>query len=143
MGSEPRYDLSDEGLLELVARSDDRALAELYDRYSRAAYGLAVRVLRDRALSQDAVQEGFLAVWRNAGRFTAERSKPSTWILTLVLRRAVDLVRREERRRGDPLESAPQAGGGETGEEAVLRERRRTVQAALLQLPQHERQALE
>src|SRR4051812_20265985 len=143
MGSEPRYDLSDEGLLELVARSDDRALAELYDRYSRSAYGLALRVLRDRALAQDAVQEGFLAVWRNAARFEAERAKPSTWILTLVHRRAVDLVRREQRRRGEPLESAPMAAGGETSDEAELRERRRRVQAALGQLPELERQSLE
>jgi len=144
MGSESRYDASDEELLELVARSDDRALAELYDRYARSAHGLALRVLRDPALAQDAVQEGFLAVWRHAGSFRAERAKPSTWILTLVHRRAVDLVRREERRRGDPLEAAPeQASGAATAEEALLRERRRTVQAALAQLPAAERQALE
>ena len=84
--------------------SDDAALAELYDRFCRLSYGLALRILRDEALAQDAVQEAFLAVWRTADRFLAERAKASTWILTLVHRRAVDLVRREERRRGDPLE---------------------------------------
>jgi RNA polymerase sigma-70 factor, ECF subfamily len=143
MGSEVGDDRSDEELLGLVARSDDSALAELYDRYSRSAYGLALRVLRDGALAQDAVQEGFLAVWRNAGKFEAERAKPSTWILTLVHRRAVDLVRREQRRRGEPLESAAMAAGAETSEEAALRERRRRVQAALGQLPELERQSLE
>ena len=79
---------------------DDVALAELYDRYGRVAYGLAFRVLRDASLAEDAVQEAFLAVWRTAARFVPERAKASTWILTLVHRRAVDLVRREERRRG-------------------------------------------
>jgi RNA polymerase sigma-70 factor (ECF subfamily) len=143
MGSEVGDDRSDEELLGLVARSDDLALAELYDRYSRSAYGLALRVVRDRALAQDAVQEGFLAVWRNAGKFEAERAKPSTWILTLVHRRAVDLVRREQRRRGEPLESAPMATGEETSEQAALRERRRSVQTALGQLPELERQSLE
>ena len=143
MGSEEGHDRSDEELLRLVARSDDTALAELYDRYSRSAYGLALRVLRDGALAQDAVQEGFLAVWRNAARFEAERAKPSTWILTLVHRRAVDLVRREQPRRGEPLESAPMAAGEETSEEAELRERRRRVQAALQELPELERQSLE
>ena len=49
--------LSDEALLSLVASSDDQALAELYDRFGRVAYGLALRVLRDEALAQDAVQE--------------------------------------------------------------------------------------
>ena len=91
--------LSDEALVALVARGDDTALAELYDRVGRVAYGLAYRVLRDDRLAEDAVQEAFLAVWRTAARFTAERAKASTWILTLVHRRAVDLVRREQRRR--------------------------------------------
>ena len=67
--------LSDEALVALVARSDHVALAELYDRYGRVAYNLAFRVLRDPALAEDAVQEGFLAVWRSAGRFVPERSK--------------------------------------------------------------------
>src|ERR687886_50766 len=90
--------LGDEALLSLVARSDEAALAELYDRFGRIAYGLALRILRDDALAQDAVQEAFLAIWRSADRFLAERAKASTWILTLVHRRAVDVVRREERR---------------------------------------------
>ena len=89
-----------------LARSDEVALAELYDRYGRVAYGLALRVLRDEALAEDAVQEAFLAIWRGAARFIPERGKASTWILTLVHRRAVDLVRREQRRRTEPLTEA-------------------------------------
>src|SRR5207244_12085353 len=72
----------DEALLALLARGDEAALAELYDRYSRVAYGLALRIVRDPSLAEDAVQEAFLTVWRTAGKFTAERAKPSTWILT-------------------------------------------------------------
>src|SRR5919201_4245752 len=120
--------LSDEAVVALVARSDESALAELYDRYGRVAYGLALRILRDQALAEDAVQEGFLAVWRSADRFLAERAKPSTWILTFVHRRAVDLVRREERRRGDPLDAAPDPAGVATDEEVALRARRQLVQ---------------
>src|SRR5918912_883822 len=101
--------LSDEALVALAARSDDTALAELYDRFGRAAYGLAFRVLRDGALAEDAVQEAFLDVWRQADRFVPERARAASWIFTFVHRRAVDVVRREERRRGDPLESAPPA----------------------------------
>src|SRR6187455_2466173 len=91
--------LSDEALVALVARSDESALAELYDRIGGTAYGLAYRMLRDEALAEDAVQEAFLGLWRGAGSFIPERAKASTWILTLVHRRAVDLVRREQRRR--------------------------------------------
>jgi RNA polymerase sigma factor (sigma-70 family) len=134
---------SDEALLALVSRSDEQALAELYDRYGRAAYGLALRILRDSALAEDAVQEGFMAVWRSSGSFLAERAKASTWILTLVHRRAVDLVRREERRRGEPLESVEPAAGEATDEEADLRARRLVVQAALRKLPDEQREALE
>jgi RNA polymerase sigma factor (sigma-70 family) len=134
---------SDEALLALVSRSDEQALAELYDRYGRAAYGLALRILRDTALAEDAVQEAFMTVWRSAGSFLAERAKASTWILTLVHRRAVDLVRREERRRGEPLEDADQGSGEATDEQADLRARRRVVQAALRQLPDDQREALE
>ena len=135
--------LSDEALVALVARSDDHALAELYDRFGRVAYGLALRVLRDDGLAQDAVQEAFLTVWRSAASFVPERAKPGTWILTLVHRRAVDLVRREQRRRADPIESAPHATGASTDEEASLRSQRRIVQAALSRLPAEQREALE
>ena len=90
--------LSDEALVALVARGDEPALAELYDRVGRVAYGLAFRVLRDDRLAEDAVQEAFSPL-ADGGAFRAERAKASTWILTLVHRRAVDLVRREERRR--------------------------------------------
>jgi RNA polymerase sigma factor (sigma-70 family) len=136
--------LSDESLLSLVASSDDQALAELYDRFGRVAYGLALRILRDEALAQDAVQEAFLAIWRSADRFLAERAKASTWILTLVHRRSVDLVRREDRRRGEPLESAVEPAAPETVEdEATLGFERRVVQEALSRLQPEQREALE
>jgi RNA polymerase sigma-70 factor (ECF subfamily) len=134
---------SDEALLARVRDRDEDALAELYDRHGRVAYGLALRVLRDPALAEDAVQEGFLAVWRTADRFQPERAKPSTWILTLVHRRAVDLVRREERRRADPLEVAPDPGERSADEEVGVRTKRRIVQDALRQLPDDQRQALQ
>src|SRR5581483_11100276 len=67
--------LSDEALLALCSRADENAIGELYDRYGRVAYGLALRIVRDRALAEDAVQEAFLAVWRSAGAFLAEQGK--------------------------------------------------------------------
>ena len=135
--------MSDESLLSLVASSDEDALAALYDRFGRIAYGLALRILRDPALAQDAVQEAFLGVWRNADRFLAERAKASTWILTLVHRRAVDLVRREERRRADPLDDVAPPTGEATDEEAWLRAQRQVVQEALRKLPDDQREAIE
>jgi RNA polymerase sigma-70 factor (ECF subfamily) len=136
--------LSDEAVVALVARSDEVALAELYDRYGRPAYGLALRVLRDEALAEDAVQEAFLTIWRGAGKYLPERAKASTWIMTLVHRRAVDLVRREERRRAEPLpEVEADTGGPSAADTAWLRLERERVQAALRQLPDQQREAIE
>ena len=136
--------LSDEALVALAARSEHSALGELYDRFGRAAYGLAYRILRDESLAEDAVQEAFLAVWRTAGRFVPERGKASTWVMTLVHRRAVDIVRREERRRADTLERAPEQETGRTvDEEAWLRLQRDRVQQALSRLPDQQREAIE
>lgn len=134
---------SDEEVLAAIADGDDQGLAELYDRYGRLAYGLAYRVLRDQALAEDAVQDAFLAIWRSADGYRRERAKPSTWILTLVHRRAVDLVRREDLRRAERLDETPEAAGASVPEEADLREKRTAVQAALRELPQDQREALE
>ena len=135
--------LSDEALVALAARSEQSALAELYDRYGRTAYGLALRVLRDQALAEDAVQDAFLTIWRTASRFVPERGKASTWILTLVHRRAVDIVRREQRRRADSLERAAEPAVEGVEEDAWLRLQRERVQAALRRLPDAQREALE
>jgi len=135
--------LSDEALVALVARADEGAFAELYDRFGHVAYGLALKVVRDPALAEDAVQDAFLAVWRSSGRFVAERAKASTWILTLVHRRAVDVVRREQPRRTEPLETAPQPSANMTEDEAWLRLQRTRVQDALRRLPDQQREAIE
>jgi RNA polymerase sigma factor (sigma-70 family) len=135
--------LSDEALVALVARSDEGALGELYDRYSRVAFGLARRILRDPALAEDAVQDAVLAVWRTAGRFVPERAQARTWLLTIVHRRAVDLVRREERRRAEPLAAAPAETSAETSEGAWLSLERERVRDALAKLPDQQREALE
>lgn len=142
-GRTPAAEPSDEAVLEAVGRGDHDALGVLYDRFGRLAYGLAFRILRDRALAEDAVQEAFLAVWRSADAYRRERAKPSTWILTVVHRRAVDLVRREQRRRGEPIESAPEPSAAPADEDAALRDRRTAVQAALRALPGDQREALE
>ena len=121
----------------------DAWLADLYDRYGRTAYGLALRILRDPALAEDAVQEAFLTAWRTAAGYRPERSSPRAWILTLTHRRAVDLVRREEYRRTKPEADAPEASGETTEEAAIVRWERRRVAQALDRLRPDERELLE
>ncbi len=135
--------LSDEALVALVNRGNERALAELYDRFGRTAYSVALRILRDQALAEDAVQEAFLTVWRTASRYMPERAKASTWILTMVHHRAVDLVRREERRHTEPMDDVPEALGASTEEIAWLGLQREQVREALARLPDPQREAIE
>jgi RNA polymerase sigma factor (sigma-70 family) len=137
----------DDDLLIACAEGDERALGSLYDRFGTVAYRLALRVVRDAALAEDVVQEAFLTVWRQADRFDRTHGRASTWILTLVHRRAVDLVRRQARFNAlpDQLEAmAPLPASAESTEDDVaLREERRNVQAALATLSRAEREVLE
>jgi RNA polymerase sigma-70 factor (ECF subfamily) len=133
-----------EALLAACAAGDERALGSLYDRYAGAAYGLALRVLRDAALAEDAVQEAFLGVWRHAARFDPARGTASTWILTLVHRRAVDLVRRQAHADALPtkLEAATVWAAASDDADVEQRETQRAVRAALTALPSADREIL-
>jgi RNA polymerase sigma factor (sigma-70 family) len=136
----------DDDLLAACAEGDEQALGSLYDRFGKIAYRLALRVVRDASLAEDAVQEAFLAVWRQATSFDPSRAKASTWILMLVHRRAVDLVRSQTRFNAlpDQLEGlAPEAVvAGSADDDVALREARAEVQAALATLSSAEREAL-
>ena len=87
---------SDEELLAEVARGDQQAFAELYDRLAGVVYGIVRRVLRDPSQSEEVTQEVLVEVWRTATRFDAERGRARTWILTMAHRRAIDRVRSEQ-----------------------------------------------
>ena len=134
---------TDEELVEAVALADEDALGELYDRFGKVAYGLAYKILQDAALAEDAVQEAFLQIWRVAGTYRPERAKASTWLLTFVHRRAVDLVRREQKRRTLPVVGEPQGADPGADEKAVERSRREIVQDALRRLPAEQREPIE
>jgi RNA polymerase sigma factor (sigma-70 family) len=134
---------TDEELVEAVALADEDALGELYDRFAKVAYGLAYKILQDAALAEDAVQEAFLQIWRGAGTYRPERAKASTWLLTFVHRRAVDLVRREQKRRTLPVVGEPQVADPGADEKAVERSRREIVQDALRRLPAEQREPIE
>ena len=83
-------------LLKRAARGDEAAFAEWYDATSARAFGLAVRVLRDRAQAEEVTQESYLDCWRHASRFDPERGSALSWLLTIVHRKAVDRVRSAE-----------------------------------------------
>lgn len=87
-------ELADDVLLQLINLGNESALGALYDRYGRMAYSLAYRILGDVQAAEDAVQEGFINVWRRAGSFSATRGSARTWILAVVHHRSIDIGRR-------------------------------------------------
>ena len=138
--------LRDDQLVELVAQRDAGALEALYERYGRAAYSLARRILTEKTLAQDVVQEVFLSLWRDARRFDAGRGTVATYLLSMTHHRAVDVVRREENLRrwrtsdeGLELEADPKV---RVEDEVLTSERRAEVRAALGELPAAQREAL-
>lgn len=87
-------DDADQAVLALVTAGQLDALQELYDRYRTMAYSIAFRITSDASLAEDVVQDAFMGVWRNAGRYATGRGSVKTWLLAIVHHRAVDAVRR-------------------------------------------------
>ena len=146
MRGTPYGGLRDGQLVELVAQQDAGALEALYDRYGRAAYSLARRILTEETVAQDVVQEVFLSLWRDARRFDAGRGTVATYLLSMTHHRAVDVVRREENLRrwrtsDERLELAPDPKA-RVEDEVEASERRAEVRAAIKDLPDPQRQAL-
>ncbi len=109
-------------LLGRVATGDHgRPLVELYRLYSARLYGLGLRLLGDRGMAEELVQETFLRLWRSAARFDPERGSVRTFVFTIARRVAVDLLRRPASRplaTADPDEAIPD---GEAYDALLLR----------------------
>ena len=77
-------------LLGDIARGDRAAAGELYRLIGGRLYGIAQRILRDPGLAEDAVQEAFVKIWKNAHRFDAAKGQASSWMGVIVRRVALD-----------------------------------------------------
>jgi RNA polymerase sigma-70 factor, ECF subfamily len=137
---------TDDELLGEVARGDQQAFAELYDRLAGVVHGVVRRVLRDPAQSEEVTQEVFVEVWRTATRFDAGRGRARTWVLTMAHRRAVDRVRSEQasRDRRDRVGRRETVRGyDEVVEQVETRFEHAEVRAALGTLTALQREAVE
>ena len=136
--------LDDATLVRRVQERDERAIEELVRRYDRPLFSFAYRVLRDDRLAQDVVQDVFLTLWRDAGRYDPARGAVSSWLLTMTRFKAIDVVRREAgvRRRTVEVDLSLEPSGLDVHEEAWLRARSDRVRAALSELNEAQRQAV-
>jgi len=132
-------------LLERVAGGDETAFARLYDHLSPRVFGLILRVLVNRAQSEEVLQEVFLEVWQSASRFAPNRGQGRSWVLTIAHRKAVDRVRSSQAsadrdvRAGFRDLEVPFDGVAEQVELSIEGSR---VAAALSALPDAQREAL-
>jgi len=86
----------DDALMREVAGGSAEALGLLHRRFAPLILRIAVHTL-DRAAAEDLVQDVFVAVWRNAGRFDPERGTARSWILQIAHFRLLNELRRRSR----------------------------------------------
>ena len=139
--------LRDEELLVLVIRRRERALGQLYDRYGRLVYTIALRITGDRQTAEEVVQDVFQNVWQAAGSYQAGVGQFSAWLLGITRHRAIDATR-SKRERARTREQALDVGIPLSDESDIERDVARsllrdTVRAALQELPTNQRQAVE
>lgn len=99
MRPEQISEASDAALVVLVGRFEDQALAELYRRHAGAVFGLARRLLNDRVMAEEIVQEVFLRLWNQPDRFDPARGSLRSFLLAQCHGRSIDMVRAETSRR--------------------------------------------
>jgi len=87
--------------MQQVSAGQIGGLETLYDRYHAVAYALALRITAETGMAEDIVQDSFLGLWRNAGRYAEEKGSVKGWLLAIVRHRAIDAMRR--RRNGVAL----------------------------------------
>jgi RNA polymerase sigma-70 factor, ECF subfamily len=132
-------------LLRKASRGDETAFAAWYDATATRAFGLAVRVLRDRAQAEEVTQESYLDCWRTCARFDPTRGSPMAWLLTIVHRKAVDRVRSVEasgRRETTYSQHTQGIEHDATAEQATASIEAARVRAALDDLTEKQRQAV-
>ena len=134
-------------LIQRIAQGDQQALATLYDETSRFVFALALRILRDYALAEEATMDVYMQVWRQAQSFSPDRGNPSAWLLKMARSRAIDLLRRGARKKRleESLEAAVSlAASTQDPEQAsLLGEEQRRTRKALARLNPEQREAIE
>jgi RNA polymerase sigma-70 factor (ECF subfamily) len=132
--------------MKAYAAGDRSAGERLYDRYASRVYGLGLVMLGDEAAAEDLVQDTFVKMWRNAGRYDAARGALDTWVLLMARNLAIDAIRRrviearmlETTRRRDEAADEPGPESAAETQDLVDRARR-----AMADLSDGERAALE
>lgn len=125
--------------MQRVQAGDTGAFGSLFDRHSARALAVAGAVCHDRGRTEDAVQEGFLTIWRSRGSYKPGRGSFRAWAMTIVRHRALDSARAEASGTR-PTEvtaerSAPTAAPGSVQDDAIERSQAAALRESLRDLP--------
>jgi RNA polymerase sigma-70 factor (ECF subfamily) len=142
---------SDEVLLAQVARGSSDALELLYDRYASTILGVSLKILGDRALAEDILQEAFWRVWKSAATYEPGKGKVTSWLFRIAHNLAIDLVRRQNVRpqamsgpeNDSPVPDETPDPDADVAEQAQALLKHRQVRRALASLPEAQRQVIE
>jgi RNA polymerase sigma-70 factor (ECF subfamily) len=132
----------DSDLVEALARGDEGAIRSVIDEFTPLVRNTARRVVRDHTLAEDVVQDTFVALWSEPGRYDSTRGSLAAFLTTVAHRRAIDVVRSEvarSNREQRPPEPPPPI---DIEEEVWTLELSRTVRQQLEKLPEGEREAI-
>ncbi len=144
MNHQVEQEKADAELIRAVARGDQQAFADLYDRYSSILFGLLLRILNGRAEAEDVLQEVFIQVWQKAGDFNEDRGRAFTWLVTLARSRAIDRLRSTESRDRTAHRAAREVIDWEINADdgAIRSEESALVRSALAEIPAEQRRTL-
>lgn len=143
-----RERLADEELVVAVGDGDEGAFEVLYDRHSRVAWSLAMRLLHDRQAAEDLVQEAFLGLWRGSATYSPAAGSVRTWLLSIVHHRAVDRLRQGaagQRRQAalEEIASTESRAAPDTADLALGRVQAAQIRSALADVPDDQQHVLE
>jgi RNA polymerase sigma-70 factor (ECF subfamily) len=132
--------------LRAAARGDEAAFSKIYQATSSRVFGLALKILRDRAAAEDVTCEVFTQLWRKSADFDPVKGSSVSWILTMARTRAIDRLRSAGRlaSREGAIDAAweVQAPGADPEQQNLDEERAKFVRKALAALPAEQREAI-
>jgi RNA polymerase sigma-70 factor (ECF subfamily) len=129
---------SDDELMRRSQANDTQAFEQLYDRYGAMALTVARGVCQNTGRAEDAVQEGFLSMWRSRASYHPETGSFKNWSMRIVRNRAIDSARRDvagSRLLADPQVPFPDPASGSLQDEIIAREESDAMRASLRRLP--------
>lgn len=148
--SSPDIPPPDESLIQRIARGDEQALSLLYDRYAASIMGLALKMIQQREIAEELVQETFVRVWQRAKTFDQARGNVAPWLFGIARNLSIDELRRRRVRPQPVYDDPDNPWLSELPDETVsvegdvwLREQRTLIRAALRELSADQREALE